>query len=447
MYNWKKMGPVKIILSCTLLCSIHTQAQTGSEATAIAATVMTTWKDSASDRPARWTYDQSLVWKGLEGRWYNTGNARYFEYIQHWADRLVDKDGNIDTYKQDDYDLDNIPGGRTLLLLYKVTNQEKYYKAATILRRQLKDQPRTGEGSFWRKKKYTRQVWLDGLYMAQPFYAEYAALFHEDTAFNDITRQFTTIERHVRDPKTGLLYHGWDESRKEKWADKVSGLSSQFWGRAMGWYGMALVDALDYFPARHPGRAALVAILQRYAAAIQKVQSDSTDLWWDILDKPGAEGNYPEASASCMFVYTLAKGVRMGYLPATYLAAAKKGYEGLVQKFFITDAGGQSALQGTVGMSGLGGDPYRDGSYKYYVGEKVVTDDPKGLGAFLLAADEIERLPGLAVGRGRTVLLATYFNNEHHKDITGAMLRYHSTWNDQANNAFSLFGYISRRYA
>ncbi|HWK03138.1 MAG TPA: glycoside hydrolase family 88 protein, partial [Puia sp.] len=411
---------ISSLLACTAFSSIRTQAQTGAEAAAIATTVMTTWKDSASDKAARWTYDESLVWRGLEGLWYNTGDARYFKYIQHWADRLVDKEGNIATYKQDDYNLDNILGGRILLLLYKVTNQEKYYKAATILRQQLKEQPRTSEGSFWHKKKYTRQVWLDGLYMAQPFYAEYAALFHEDTAFNDITRQFTTIERHARDPKTGLLYHGWDETRQEKWADKTSGLSSQFWGRAMGWYGMALVDALDYFPARHPGRAALVAILQRYAAAIQRVQTDSTGLWWDILDKPGAAGNYPEASASSMFVYTLAKGVRMGYLPASYLAAAKKGYEGIVNQFYITDAGGESALQGTVSVSGLGGDPYRDGSYKYYIGEKVVTDDPKGLGAFLLAANEITRLSTQGVGRGRTVLLDTYFNNEHHKDITGA---------------------------
>ena len=440
---------VATLLFSTLLAgrpALAQTEQTGSEAAAIAATVMTTWKDSGDATTPRWTYDESLVWKGLEGCWYNTGNARYFKYIQHMVDRLVDKDGYIATYKQDDYNLDNVLGGRILLLLYKVTNQEKYYKAATILRQQLRDQPRTAEGSFWHKKKYTRQVWLDGLYMAQPFYAEYASLFHEDTAFNDITRQFAAIERHARDPKTGLLYHGWDETRQEKWADKTSGLSPQFWGRAMGWYGMALVDALDYFPARHPGRSVLLAILQRYAAAIQKVQDPATGLWWDILDKPGAPGNYPESSASSMFVYTLAKGVRLGYLPATNLAAAKKGYEAILRKFLITDAGGQSALQGTVSVSGLGGDPYRDGSYQYYISEKIVTNDPKGLGAFLLAADEMDLLPTLGLGKGRTVLLDYYFNNEHHEDITGAMVRYHYTWNDQANSGFSLFGNVFRSY-
>ena len=437
---------VSALFSCSLLYSARMLAQSNSEASAIANAVMDTWKDSAEGKTPRWTYDEALVWKGLEGLWYNTGNARYFKYIQHLADRLVDKDGNIATYRQDEYNLDNVLGGRILLLLYKVTNQEKYYKAAMTLRQQLKDQPRTAEGSFWHKKKYVRQVWLDGLYMAQPFYAEYAALFHEDTAFNDISRQFVAIERHARDPKTGLLYHGWDESRQEKWADKTSGLSSQFWGRSIGWYGMAVVDALDYFPTGHPGRASMISILQRYAAAIKKVQDTTTGLWNDILDRPATEGNYPESSASSMFVYTLAKGVRMGYLPASYLPVAKKGYEGIVKKFFITDAGGQSALQGTVSVSGLGGDPYRDGSFGYYIGEKVVTNDPKGLGAFLLAADEIDKLPSLPLGRGRTVLLDYYFNNEHHKDITGASVRYHYTWNDQANSGFSLFGDIFRQY-
>jgi unsaturated rhamnogalacturonyl hydrolase len=405
MYNWKKMMIFRsfglAIFSCTLFGSTRIQAQTSSQASAIAAAVMTTWKDSADDTTPRWTCDESLVWKGLEGLWYNTGNARYFKYIQHRVDRLEDKEGNIAAYQQDDYSLDNIPGGRILLLLYKVTNQEKYYKAATLLRQQLKDQPRTGEGKG----------------SALPFYAEYASLFHEDTAFNDIARQFMTIEQHALDPKTGLR-----------------GPKIGLWGQAMGWYGMALVDALDYFPAGHPGRASLMAIFQRYAAAIQKVQDDSTGLWWNILDRRGAAGNYPEASASCMFVYTLAKGVRLGYLPATDLSAAKKGYEGILKKFFITDAGGQSALQGTVSVSGLEGE------------EKIVTNDPKGLGAFLLAADEMDQLPTLAVGKGRTVLLDTYFNNEHHKDNTGAMVRYHYTWNDQANSGFSLFGHVFRQY-
>ena len=443
MNNYLLRSGAALVLA--ILLAGGSMAQTGSEAINMAATVINAGKDSAEAKPARWTYDEGVVWKGLEHCWYNTGDARYFKYIQHSVDQLVDKEGNILTYKQSDYNLDNVLCGRTLLMLYKVTNQEKYYKAATTLRQQLRDQPRTHEGSFWHKQRYPWQVWLDGLYMAQPFYAEYAALFHEDTVFDDVTRQFTDIERHTRDARTGLLYHGWDESRQEKWADKTTGCSPNFWGRAMGWYGMALVDALDYFPAHHPGRDSLIAILRRYAAAIQKVQDHNSGLWWDILDKPGAAGNYPEASASCMFVYTLAKGVRLGYLPASYRETAKKGYEGIVKKF-VTTAGGETGLQGTVSVSGLGGNPYRDGSYGYYVGEKVAANDPKGIGAFLLAAAEIDLLPTLPLGKDRTVLLDYYFNNEHHKDITGASVRFHYTWEDQANSGFSMFGEVFRQY-
>ena len=264
-----------LLLLCTGLQAQPPLAMQGSDATRMAATVMSRWKDTGESK-VRWTYEQGVMWKGLEDCWYNTGDARYFKYIQHHIDRLVDKEGHILTYKPEDYNLDNILGGRLLLLMYKVTGQEKYYKAAALLRRQLREQPRTEEGSFWHKKKYTRQVWLDGLYMAQPFYAEWAATFHEDSLFNDIARQFITIERHTRDKKTGLLYHGWDESGKEKWADKTTGHSPNFWARAMGWYGMALVDVLDEFPKDHPGREALLTILQRFAAAVRKVQDPGT---------------------------------------------------------------------------------------------------------------------------------------------------------------------------
>jgi len=411
----------------------------------LATTAMSLWPENSDSSTVRWTYDEGVVWKGLESLWLNTGDARYFKYIQHQMDRLVDKEGHIRTYKPEDYNLDNILCGRVLLMLYKVTGQEKYYKAAGVLRQQLKEQPRTAEGSFWHKKKYTEQVWLDGLYMAQPFFAEYASLFHEDSVFADITKQFAAIESHTRDNKTGLLYHGWDESRQEKWADKVSGHSPNFWGRAMGWYGMALVDALESYPAGHPGRKTLLAILNRYAGAVQKVQDPVSGCWWDILDKPAAQDNYLEASASAMFVYTLAKGVRLGYLPASFLETAKKGYAGVIKKFFITD-GGVAGLQGTVSVSGLGGNPYRDGSYAYYMGEKVVLNDPKGVGAFLLAAGEMDVLPFGEQGKGKTVLLDYYFNSEHHKDVTGTNIRFHYIWEEWDNNGYSLWGHLFRQY-
>jgi unsaturated rhamnogalacturonyl hydrolase len=420
----------------------------------LAATAMDIWKDSASAggdiKPARWTYEEGVVWLGLMKLWYSTGDARYVNYVRHQVDRLVDKEGNILTYRPDDYSLDNILCGRLLLSLYEVTLQEKYYKAAMRLRQQLKGQPRTAEGSFWHKKKYTQQVWLDGIYMALPFDAQYAFMFHEDSVFDDITRQFAAIERRVRDSKTGLLYQGWDQSGKEKWAvstaDVTSGHSPNFWGRAMGWYGMALVDALDYFPAHDAGRDTLLAILQRYAAAIRNVQDPATGLWWDILDRPGQAGNYLEASASAMFVYTLARGVREGYLPATYRSLAEKGYRGLVSQDIRTGADSVTSLLGTVSVSGLGGNPYRDGSYAYYTGEKVVVNDPKGIGAFLLAAVATDELYTSFGTKSKTVLLDYYFNNERRKDITGTSVRYHYTWEDMTNNGFSLLGHLIRQY-
>jgi unsaturated rhamnogalacturonyl hydrolase len=236
-------------------------------------------------------------------------------------------------------------------------------------------------------------MWLDGLYMAEPFYAEYAAMHHEDTAFNDITRQFVLMEKHARDPKTGLLYHGWDESKKEKWANPATGVSPSFWSRSMGWYGAGLVDALDYFPKNHPGRKTLLEILRRYAAAVKAAQDPATGLWWDVLNYPGRDSNYLEASGSCLFVYILAKAVRKGYLPASYGAIARKGYDGIVRKFITTAPDGQLELEGTVNVGGLGGNSshYRDGSFAYYMSERVVNNDPKGIGAFLLASCAIDQ--------------------------------------------------------
>lgn len=409
-------------------------------------TVMTVWKDSmANGRPARWTYDQSVILEGIEGLWRATGEKKYFDYIQKSMDFFVDDKGDIRTYRYDELTLDNVAPGRNLMLLYNVTGKEKYLKAVQALRKQLSDQPRTNEGGFWHKKVYPYQMWLDGLYMAEPFYAQYAKAFHEDTAFNDIARQFILMEQHSIDKKTGLLYHGYDESRQQKWADKSTGRSSNFWARAMGWYGMGLVDVLEEFPTIHPQRNELIQILNRFAKAVSKVQDAKTGLWWDVLDMPGKEKNYFEASASSMFVYALAKGVRLGYLPQSYLAVAKKGYGGIL-KTFIKEENGLTNLHGTVSVSGLGGNPYRDGSFDYYMSEKVVVNDPKGVGAFIQAANEMEMVPTLSYGKDKTVVLDNFFNNEWRKDATGTNIRYHYTWDDRMNSGFATLGDIYHSY-
>lgn len=434
----------KISVIVFLFVSINSFAQQN-YSERLAATVMTLWKDSMAlkkNQPAQWTYDQGLVLCGMEKIWKRTGDAKYFNYIQKSMDFFVGNDGTIRTYKPEAYTLDNIAPGRNLLLLYDITGKEKYYTAAKTLRNQLNNQPRTSEGGFWHKKVYPYQMWLDGLYMAEPFYAEISRNVRDTKAFNDIADQFIWMEAHARDASTGLLYHGWDESKKEKWADPKTGLSPNFWGRAMGWYGMALVDVLDYFPVDHPKRQVLIDILNRYVEAVAKVQDKKSGVWWQVLNRGGEKGNYLEASASCMFVYTLAKASRLGYVNKKYAAVAKKGYDGIIKNFVSVDPQGMYHLNRVCQVAGLGGNPYRDGSYEYYINEPIISDDPKGLGAFLHASVEMETANDASIGKGKNVVMDAYFNNEWRKNGYGINVRRHYTWDDTENGGFSLFGNI-----
>jgi unsaturated rhamnogalacturonyl hydrolase len=419
-----------------------------SYAQALANTAIKMWPDSFSLRantPAKWSYDQGVILKGIEGIWYATGDKKWFDYIQKSMDHYVQEDGTIKGYRQDEYNIDHLNNGKVLLLLYQVTKKDKYRKAVENLFDQVKTHPRTNQGSFWHKKIYPYQVWLDGLYMGQPFYAEYAKLNCLDAAFNDITRQYVLIEKNARDPKTGLLYHGWDESREQQWANKQTGLSPHVWGRALGWFGMAMVDVLDYFPDNHRGRDSIIGILNRFAKAVSTVQDSKTGLWYDIPNMIGVGKNYPEASASAMLAYTLAKGVRKGYLPATYLTNARRAYDGILKEF-IKEEEGKTNLHGTVMVSGLGGKPYRDGSFEYYMREPVIVNDPKGMGAFILAANEFEMLKTLPVAKGRTVMLDNYFNNEWRKDAAGHNVPWHYIWDEKDNDGYYTLGQVFERH-
>jgi unsaturated rhamnogalacturonyl hydrolase len=439
---------IKFTAAClvtTLAGTLSTiQAQTQPLSEQMAATVMDIWKDSLSTggNPVRWSYDQGVILEGIDAVWRRTGNADYFRYMQKSMDHFVTPEGNIRTYTQDSHNIDNIKNGRSLLTLYKVTGQQKYFKASTILWEQLKTQPRTKEGGFWHKKIYPNQMWLDGLYMGEPFYAEYAKLIHDEKAFDDIANQFIYMENHSRDPKTGLMYHGWDESKEQQWADPKTGTSPHFWGRAMGWYAMALVDVLDNFPETHPKRKELLAILSRVAKAAKDYQEPESGLWYDILDLPDRKPNYLESSASAMFVYALQKGVRKGYLPVAYAAVAKKGYAGMEKAFVEQRSAGKINLKGTVSVSGLGGKPYRDGSFDYYMKEKVITNDGKGVGAFILAANEMDLAAIPKTGMGKTVMLDYFFNSEVRKDQSGHDTPWHYKWEEMSNGGYSIWGEI-----
>jgi unsaturated rhamnogalacturonyl hydrolase len=335
-------------------------------------------------------YTYGLVLKAILQVWAVTKDNRYFQYANAYYNRFIDQDGNILTYRLDDYNIDRINPGKPLFLLYEKTGDERYKKAILLLRMQMNTHPRTSEGGFWHKKIYPHQMWLDGIYMAAPFLAEYAKTFNEPAIYDDVAKQIILMEKHAREEKTGLLYHGWDESRQQRWADRETGLSSHFWGRGMGWYAMAIVDVLDFLPDNHPQRPDIIAIFDRLATAVTNVQDRETGLWYQILDQGTRKGNYLESSASCMFVYALGKGVRKGVLHPAFMNIAQKGYQGVLNHFIEVDKNGLVSIRQACAVAGLGGNPYRDGSYEYYIHEKIRSNDPKAIGPFILASLEME---------------------------------------------------------
>ena len=401
---------------------------------------------SATDKSARWSYELGILLEGMDAAWYDTADGKYYQYIKSSIDPLLSPDGAIASYDPAAYSLDNILPGRQLLLLYHVTQDKRYYEAALVLRSQLASQPKNASGGFWHKQIYPNQMWLDGLYMAEPFLADYASVFQEKQDFAEIAHQFALIEQHARDPKTGLLYHAWDESKQQSWANPATGTSLNFWARGMGWYMMALVDTLPWFPDDDPGRQQLLDILNRTAASIVRYQDAGSGLWYQVLDKAGEKGNYFESSAACMFTYALARGVRLGYLPPEYESNAQRAWKGIQSQFLKSDADGQPTLTGTVQAIGLGGSEHRDGSYAYYVSAPVVSNDPRGVGAFLLAAIEMEHASDAAAGRGDTVMLDAWYNSQTRKNAAGQTGLFHYKWDDFSYSGYSLLGHLFRSF-
>jgi unsaturated rhamnogalacturonyl hydrolase len=332
-----------------------------------------------------WTYEWGLMLKAILDVWRATGDSRYFDYVKTNVDTLVDAQGNIQTYRPDDYNLDLINPGKVLFPLLRETGDPRYEQAARRLRDQLRTQPRTNSNGFWHKQIYPYQMWLDGIYMASPFLAEYAATFGEPDIFDDISHQITLIARHTRDTSSGLHYHAWDESQQQPWADPVTGCSPHYWGRALGWYVMAIPDVLDYLPENHLQRGEIITIFARALAAVVAVQDRESGVWYQVLDQGSRPGNYLEASASCMFAYALARGIERDYLDHSYTSAARRAYQGILARFVEVAQAGLVNLNGICSVAGLGGTPYRDGSYDYYVNEKIVSNDFKGVGPFVMA--------------------------------------------------------------
>lgn len=345
----------------------------------------------------KWSYDYGVILKGFQLLWQQTGDPVYLQFIRDNMDYFVQEDGSILGYRQDEYNIDHINNGKLLFLLYRETGEEKYRQAAALLREQLRHHPRTSEGAFWHKQIYPYQIWLDGLYMGSPFYLEYLLTFEDSQGIDDVTRQFILCERHTRDAKTGLLYHAWDEQKVQPWCDPQTGLSPHFWGRSLGWFSMALVDVLEILPPSHHDYGELTRILNDTLTALRSYQEPGTGVWYQVVDQPERKGNYREASATAMIAYAMAKGIRLGVLSADWQSVLDLAYHGMIDEFVLTTKEGWVNLNKNCQVAGLGGADQRDGSFAYYISEPIVTNDQKGLGAFLQACTEYELL-----GKGKS---------------------------------------------
>lgn len=342
------------------------------------------WMVDFSEKPV-WNYTQGLELLAMLKVYDKTHDKKYFDYAESYADTMVNNDGSIKTYVLEKYNLDMLNAGKILFPLYQITKKEKYKQALELLKAQINEQPRVSNGGFWHKKIYPHQVWLDGIYMAMPFLAQYGKEFNQPALFDDITSQIINAEKDLKDKKTGLLYHGWDESREQRWSDPVTGRSSNFWSRSIGWYMMALVDILDYLPQDHPKRVEIIEILNKLSATLVKFQDKKTGMWYQVTDKEGEEGNYLESSGSAMFIYTWVKGAQKGYLPKVFLKKAKKAYNQYIKQFVKKNPDGTISVTNVCSVAGLGGSPrYRDGSYLYYISEPKRDNDTKAVGPFIM---------------------------------------------------------------
>lgn len=343
----------------------------------------------------KWNYTTGLELKAFLDVYERYGDESVKDYVNDWYDAIIDSTGCIYKYKKSNYSQDHICPGRALMTLWSLNPQPKYRAALDTLYAQLQEQPRTFDGGFWHKAIYPGQMWLDGLYMTEPFYAEYTLRFVQDSLqreanYADIVHQFTTVYDHTLDPATGLLRHAWDSTGEMFWCNPETGQSDHAWGRALGWYCMALVDVAEILPQGSSYKDTLIGLLRQIYGVLPLYAEPVTGMWYQVLDQPGREGNYLEATASAMFVYAWLKGARLGYLPDR--EGAEKAWKSLLETFVRKDEQGLVNLDQCCEVAGLGGKQNRRGDYDYYINEPVRSNDPKGIGPLIWAALEYENL-------------------------------------------------------
>ena len=346
------------------------------------------WQLDHGKRPF-FGYAQGVGCSAMLKLWKATGDNRYFDYVKEYADSLIKTNGDIVLYDRPSYNIDYVNSGKLLFDVYRQTGDSKYKLAMDNLIDQLKNQPRTSDGGYWHKKIYEHQIWLDGIYMASPFMAQYGSTFNQPQWIDEAINQITICHSHTYDPKTGLYYHAWDESKSQRWANPQTGLSPNFWGRSIGWYFMAVVDVLDFVPANHPRRAELISIIQGLADALPKYQRNG--LWYQVIDQPERTGNFPEASVSTQCMYAYAKAVNKGYINKKYRIYAENALRGIQSKLLVQNPDGTLTLTRCCAVGGLGGNPYRDGSFEYYIGEKMCDNDAKATGPFIMGCIELKK--------------------------------------------------------
>lgn len=345
----------------------------------------------------KWNYTTGLELLAIRDAGEAWDRPDFIAYADRYYDTIVQADGSVLTYSRAKYNLDHICPGRALFSLYNRTGEQRYAQVLDTLYAQLRAQPRNFDGGFWHKAVYPHQMWLDGLYMAEPFYAEYAMTHLTgaalDDAVADIVNQFVTVGKHTWDPATGLYRHAYDDSREMFWCDSITGQSAHAWCRAMGWYAMAIVETMQYLGKSDATRP-MQAILERIYDVLPKYADPQTGMWYQVLDQPGREGNYLESTGSVMFVYAQLKAVRLGYLPEEMRAEALHRYEQFVDRFIRENADGTISMTDCCAVAGLGGKQRRSGTFEYYISEPVIENDCKGVGPFIWASLEYDRAKG-----------------------------------------------------
>jgi unsaturated rhamnogalacturonyl hydrolase len=357
--------------------SLDPQAVTGTPVDWSVAMVDSTMSRYTPTSLGDWTYTRALYLYGQYRVYERTRDARYLAYVRSWVDRFVPADGSITVTVND---LDSMLAGRLLVALHRETGDARYRKAATAIVNRLATYPRTTDLGFWHKTGYSNQLWADGAYMVNPFLAEHGRQFDDTAAFDEAARQLEVYAGHLQQP-SGVIRHGYDQTKTTSWADKTTGVSPEAWGRADGWFAMALVDVLEALPADHPRRPALVAILRKLLAAVKANQDPVTGRWFEVLDKGSRSDNWTETSCSAMFAYAVSRAVQRRYVDPSYAAVATRGYAGVLTQV-STGSDGLTDITNTV--TGAAPDVY-----SYYVGRTRATNDFHGLGAFLIMSEQL----------------------------------------------------------